>query len=49
MMRIEIGRRKELTAAGLDDVTALPDHSDDGAAQHVYFVISMLLQFESIQ
>lgn len=25
----------ELTAAGLDDLTALPDHGDDGAAQHV--------------
>lgn len=24
-----------LTAASLDDVTALPDHSDNGTAQHV--------------
>lgn len=29
--------RRWLTAAGLDGITALPDHGDDGAAVHVYW------------
>lgn len=47
-MAIIIGQRllkldesaMKLTAAGLDDVTALPDHGDNGAAQHVCFNFS---------
>jgi hypothetical protein len=30
----------QLTAAGLDGITALPDHGDDGAAEHVLKSVS---------
>ena len=33
----------EESAAGLDDVFALPDHGADGAAAHVYSSISIVL------
>lgn len=33
---------RKLTAAGLDGVLALPDHSANGAAQHVWNWVSVL-------
>lgn len=43
----KVDRRGVRTATSLDGITALPDHGDDGAAEHVY--LQMLVSADSTE